>query len=825
MTVGVRLGWLASCAVFAAAPSNWKPIAHTDVVEVPVPSQAGQFVTVCIEQRDLDLKLSLGAITVDGTEYGVECLHAEGTDKPPRNVKIEAVDKRYGRGFYRIVSVAKRTLRPSDANRIAAQGALAKAAQLEDRGDWSSRRAALAAYIQGIDLARRGYDPRREAELLTRRGSLYHSMGEYQTAIDDLRMAVRLWGQLPDLLQAFVARWDWNRIMSHVGRRNAIMTEEQILDAWQQFGDRRGLASAYRGLSRVAKDRYGLDGVRRFLSKAEEFCVAIDDRMCEAKVTEELGRHLRDRGDLPGAIAKCQKRLQIAEEMQDERGRGAALAALGDLHCDAGNYVDCASFLMAAREIRLAQGDRSAVTADETSISRALLRIGRVEEALFWARQAIKRHDSVNSSLKEPVWRSEIASSWWLARLADAWAAKAAGDCDRDCWSEGFRDIDLRRGKFLIERYPEPRTTASIHDLTEEGDIVLSFLRGVDNGYVWVSDATGFRHVDLGSTPTFQLIRTWRRKLHMGVPAKIEAEAVSRALLGPLRNMLKGRRLIVSAGSEFATIPFAALPDPTRNYEVPLAENWEIIYTPSLEFLANSRREWADRPVNRARIAVLGDPTYDGPTQVRDQEVARVSRTVFSSGYVPRLPFSRREAADIVRASDGKAVAYLGPEASRALLLGERLKRFESIHLAAHGVLNPEAPELSGVILALQDRDGNPTRGLVRLADILHREWPYRLVVLSACRTALGKPLQTEPPLGLTAAFLRSGARTVIASLWNVDDEATAFTMRHFYDAYLRQGLGPAAALAFAQRQIRATPRWRHPYFWAGFVAVGDWLP
>jgi CHAT domain-containing protein len=97
------------------------------------------------------------------------------------------------------------------------------------------------------------------------------------------------------------------------------------------------------------------------------------------------------------------------------------------------------------------------------------------------------------------------------------------------------------------------------------------------------------------------------------------------------------------------------------------------------------------------------------------------------------------------------------------------------------------------------------------------------LVVLSACETALGREIRGEGLIGLTQGFMTAGARTVVASLWQVPDRATAELMRQFYGYMLNDGLTPAAALRKAQLDSAAQRRWSDPYFWGGFVLVGDW--
>ena len=126
-------------------------------------------------------------------------------------------------------------------------------------------------------------------------------------------------------------------------------------------------------------------------------------------------------------------------------------------------------------------------------------------------------------------------------------------------------------------------------------------------------------------------------------------------------------------------------------------------------------------------------------------------------------------------------------------------------------------------MLSLVARDGRPQEGFVTALDIHGLELPADVVVLSGCRTALGRDVRGEGLVGLTRAFMSAGARTVIASLWPVDDAATAELMAQLYEGLLRRGLRPAAALREAQIHLWRGRARRAPYFWAAFQIQGDW--
>jgi CHAT domain-containing protein len=124
----------------------------------------------------------------------------------------------------------------------------------------------------------------------------------------------------------------------------------------------------------------------------------------------------------------------------------------------------------------------------------------------------------------------------------------------------------------------------------------------------------------------------------------------------------------------------------------------------------------------------------------------------------------------------------------------------------------------------LVNEQGRPEDGFLRLRDIYNLHLPADMVVLSACRTGLGKKVKGEGLIGLTRAFMYAGAKRVVASLWKVDDEATAELMKRFYQHMFKGRMPAASALNRARIEImQAREQWRAPYYWAGFILQGDW--
>jgi CHAT domain-containing protein len=214
----------------------------------------------------------------------------------------------------------------------------------------------------------------------------------------------------------------------------------------------------------------------------------------------------------------------------------------------------------------------------------------------------------------------------------------------------------------------------------------------------------------------------------------------------------------------------------------------------------------------------------DGRLAIRAEPDVRRSATEAGISRLNRLQFSRRE-VDVIRElvpSAGRLTA-LDFDASRETILGSALVDYRIVHIATHGLVNSRHPELSGLVLSLVDRQGHVQNGFVHSYELYKLRLGADLVVLSACQTALGEQIRGEGLISLTRPFMYAGAPRIVASLWQVPDRATAELMTLFYRRLMRDHLSAAEALRQAQLTVRKTPRWSHPYFWAGFTLQGDW--
>ncbi len=399
-------------------------------------------------------------------------------------------------------------------------------------------------------------------------------------------------------------------------------------------------------------------------------------------------------------------------------------------------------------------------------------------------------------------------------------------------------EAEIRRHspRYAALTHPPVAKSGEIQDLLDGKTLLLEYALGEERSFLWAVNRDSVTAFEL---PARDRIEAAAREVYgqLSVLAHGEgggeqaAAGLSRMLLGPVAARLGGRRLIIVADGELQYIPFGALPLPETPGAL-LLDRHEIVNAPSASALALQRRLARRTPAPGA-VAVLADPVFD-PQDPR--VLPRVSAStkapppavspLRSAADSPllRLPWTRREAEAITAvAPAGQSLLALDFRASRETALSPELARYRIVHFATHGLIDSQTPALSGLMLSRVGEKGMPVEGFLGLGDVYNLRLGADLVVLSGCETALGKEVRGEGLVGLTQGFLYAGAKQVAASLWRVEDRATAELMSRFYHGLLVEGRTPAAALRLAQLAVRKDKRWRSPYYWSGFVLQGDW--
>jgi CHAT domain-containing protein/Flp pilus assembly protein TadD len=706
---------------------------------------------------------------------------------------------------------------------------------------------------QALELRRAVEDRRGEIVTLNNLGLLERMSGESAKAASFYSQALTAARAAADARSEGIIRSNLGEIQAAAGHSaEALADFDQALALHRRTGDRSNEAVT---LMRKGKTLTASGQAAQALPLFEQALLtsrALGDRINEALTLAARARTLRDRGE-PGDLGNLERAASDAE---------AAIAALESLRARLGNPELRAAFLGSRSDVyelrvdvlmRLAaarpgQGfDRAAFEASEHARARSLLDVLRESGAEIRTgidlRLAARQRDLER--------RLALKADRRQTLLARGKADQAPSPEIRtlEIESEQIRaeldnlDAEIRRlhPRYADLTHPGAASTKEVQALLDPGTLLLEYSLGRERGYLWAVDAVRLRAFVLpGREEIERAARAFHEALSTPAPSsgggnrERLGQTLSRMLLGPVARDLGDRRLVIVPDGALDYIPFDVLPEPrSKARPNPLVVRHEVVELPSASVLAAERRETARRPPARELAIVLADPVFqaDDPRVARSGQkipaaapTASERRSGSDAFLLNRLRFSRQEALAIASlAPQGAVTTRLDFAADRDLVLSGRLRDFRYIHFATHGVFDAERPELSGLFLSRVDAAGHPREGSLRLRDVYGLDLAADLVVLSGCQTALGKEIRGEGMLGLTRGFLYAGAPRVVASLWWIDDRATAALMSAFYRGLWAEGLRPAAALRKARLSLARQHRFRDPSYWGAFVLQGDW--
>ena len=357
----------------------------------------------------------------------------------------------------------------------------------------------------------------------------------------------------------------------------------------------------------------------------------------------------------------------------------------------------------------------------------------------------------------------------------------------------------------------EGSTLHAVQAALGQHELLVTYLVGMDRGTVVALDreqAVAFP-IEGWSTLRPMINELRRSMIRLVARTSIEPDTERTAeigarlrevLLGPFEEMIaETERLLIVPDQDLALVPFAALPRRQGGEWEYLAQSVEIGMLP----MAGRAPDWAEP---RLPLLLAGNPLPDAAGEFEalpttKQEIAGIAAVWKRDADFSLLPSGCVGEASVVKLQRGRLTA--------STLRRAGLSSFNTIHLATHAVASSLDPRRCAVILSNGER--------LSMNEIAELELGAALVVLSACRTGEGEIVPGEGVVGLTWAFLHAGAKAVAASLWSVEDEATAALMLAFH-RYLSEGADPVSAMARAQRErMRVQP---HPAFWSPFVVV-----
>jgi CHAT domain-containing protein len=286
--------------------------------------------------------------------------------------------------------------------------------------------------------------------------------------------------------------------------------------------------------------------------------------------------------------------------------------------------------------------------------------------------------------------------------------------------------------------------------------------------------------------------------------------------------VLKAKHLVIAPDGPLWGLPFAALVVNDDGPPVYLGDLVAITYTQSFRVYQQARAEpprlSSGTPPN---ALVVGDPRLDRPPGPHEATSKENSFALDGGRALPALPAAEVEARQVAGLYQSEPI--LGTLATKAEVR-RRIEAADVIEFATHGVLDQSVAMSSGILLAGPEATvANPdNEGILQAWEIFSQfKLRAEIVVLSACQSALGDMINGEGIVGLTYAFQYAGARSIVASQWQVGDESTAELMVSFH-GNLRGGLAKDEALRQAMRSVRQNSRTAKPYYWAPFILQGN---
>jgi CHAT domain-containing protein/tetratricopeptide (TPR) repeat protein len=792
-------------------------------------------VNVLVHQHEIDIAVEAGGVVSDSSQWDYESVYVVGGADGRASIRLRAAKDGPSRGRYRV----------RIGDRSGEREVLERAARMEAEGRLLLEQRTPATLPRAVELLEEAVglwqqvgDSRRVANGLQAWGIAEERLGRHAAAdrlYERARVAAKGNGDAANLL---AIEKTWMNLGGRFGEERASLAElRRCLDRSRMTGDRRmvgmftnSVGSAYGKAGNVGES---VRLKREYLGLARE----LGDTGIEAEAIGKLGGLAFDRHDYTEMLRLARESLGLAQRRGDQ---GLEISALGQValaHAYLGDSVRQAAILQRLRKLHRERNDLGSEVLSTVLLAGAKGEANEAEAA--WghfveaAEGLLRYHAGRPTVSQQMVGPAEADLLGHLATFAQRHPAYTA---------RAFALADSVRGAFLTRK-----TTTDHRDLLAalgRDTTAIEFVGAErQNEPVGTWLLAGGKAEFLRS-PERQVAADLAKVIRSGIsrpdgesgPAGEGLQRFGRWVLGPLQGKLRTRVLVVVPDESMTGVPFGLLPHPDYDDGSTLGDHHVITYAPSAYAIAARPRE---APlIEGGKVLIAGDPV----TNLRDSRIraksatapeaddwtatARAAGVLVEGSQLPRLGFASSEAREIEREIGNRNVTkLLGFAASRERVM-EELGAADFAQLIVHGLADLERPRGSGLAFSFWDAEGRSKDGFLRFEEIAKMRLRARLVTLSACDTSVGRVVAHYGVPSLANAFLHAGARRVVSTLWQVDDAATAELMKHFYrNLFSKERMLPAEALWRAQIEIKKQPRWRHPYYWAGFVLSGDWRP
>ncbi|CAH3189967.1 unnamed protein product [Porites evermanni] len=649
-------------------------------------------------------------------------------------------------------------------------------------------------------------DRKKEGGAYGNLGCAYESLGDFQKAMEYYKRDFKISKEVGDGAEEGRTYCNLGNAYRRGGDfKKSIEYHERDLKISKEVGDRAGEGRAYCNLGNAFDDIGEFQKAIDYSEQALKIFKEVGDRTREGVAYCSLGNASNSLGDFKKTIEYCERGLEIFKELGNREQEGIANAFLGDAHQSLGDF-----------QIAIQYYKNSAIAFDH--ISRKLITNDE------WKISLRSKYDLCYSKL----WGLQFKQGNVVEALLTADHGRAQALNDLLEFKYGFKGLPSEIGT-LSATAPDilsylPSNTAFI-GINKEG-IVL-----------WVNEKgkeikTRRSQIDVSVTTYFQsLLETTRKEIGVRVDVNCEDRSLKspsdemlaeerssnprsqssrfetkslqtfyNVVKDPIRDLLHSDEVVIVPQGPLCLAPYAAFMDLKSKY---LCETVKIRLLPSLSSLRliqNCPADWH----SKTGALLVGDPWV--------QEVP----VVHGKKPLEQLEWAKKEVQMIGEIL--QTVPLVGKQATKDGVL-TRISSVALVHIAAHG--NMETGEIAlapnkTLSSLIPDKEDH----LLTMKDVLKAQIRARLVVLSCCHSARGE-VKPEGVVGIARAFLGAGARSVLVSLWAIDDEATMEFMKVFY-RNLVDRRSASEALNKAMKSMRESDRFNAVKYWAPFVLIGD---
>ena len=707
-------------------------------------------------------------------------------------------------------------------------------------------------YNKALEICRKMGDKGEIARHLGNIGTVYHDAGEYKTAIKYYKESISLLKETDDKLQLARAYGNMGDLLI---RMNDYNSAKEYLDLALRLGKELGAEN----ITSIQLLNSGfLEYNQGHYNKAFNLFSKVLKYAASGKVPElfwqaECGKAmvLQKQNKPESALKHYSSAIDKIEEIQRLLPVEEFKSGFFDKHINV--YQDAITLLSSLhKQYPQKNYDRLAFRFAEKAKARAFL------ENLIDSRTNV--NNGIDKGLKQQEQQilrniAEKQKQLYNIELSDKKRKDVLLQLKEyeDRLEKVSRDIKMKNVKYKNLFYPDSYDAAKIQrDILSKDEYILEFSFGDKQSHLWLISKDKFRFFDLPGKGIIEkaveeYLNTIDQPVGLTNPfanhIKKGKEVFDLLLKKCLQEIDPGSHLVIVPDGILHYFPFESLvTDLNTNDKFPryMIEDFTFSYSPSSTSMVFLSKKIISYDPREKYLLAFGDPDFtiapdnakfsENRGNFNKEEIRKgmESETDILSLYENEgfnfnpLPHSGSEVTEISGLfPKTKSITYLKSNANEETLKHENLEQYKYIHFATHGIIEEKLPLRSGIVLSINNNSDED--GILQVNEILNLRLNADMVVLSACQTAKGRLYNGEGIVGIARAFFYAGASSVVVCLWNINDRSSAILMKDFYSGIVN-GKEKKDALQKAKlNMINSDYKlYRHPYYWAPYIIIGN---